>query len=526
MKKRSKFSLSHYKLATLDMGKIVPVGLTEVLPGDTIQQATSAFIRVTPLAAPLMHPVHVSIHHWYVPLRLIWDDFESFITGGEDGLDDSVYPTLKAPAGGFEVGSLADYLGVPTKVANLEVSALPFRAYDLIFNEWYRDEDLVEPLVISTESGEDTTTSTSLQAHAWNKDYFTSARPWPQKGPAVSVPVNLSSQSGFTIVSDGTVPTYSVKASYNSASVTASGPVWSAASTGHYGGSSYGVSVTASANSITNQSGGQTGQSGTGTIDSGPLWDNPGLKLDVSSGTSQLGSVDINQLREAFALQRFEEHRALYGSRYTEYLRYLGIRASDARLQRPEYLGGGRQTIQFSEVLQTAEGTDPVGSMRGHGMAAMRTNRYRRFIEEHGLVLSFMIVQPISVYVQSLPRLWNRRFKEDFWQKELEHIGEQEVLNKELYAQGNDQDNETFGYQDRYDEYRSHESSVSGEFRTILNYWHMARIFENMPTLSQDFIYGTPTNRVFMEQTQNQLYCMINHSIQARRLVSRRGTPI
>ena len=255
-------------------------------------------------------------------------------------------------------------------------------------------------------------------------------------------------------------------------------------------------------------------------------WQDPALKvnIDYSSGNPELGSVDINQLREAFALQRFEEHRALYGSRYTEYLRYLGIRASDARLQRPEYLGGGRQTIQFSEVLQTAEGTDPVGTMRGHGIAAMRTNRYRRFIEEHGYVMTLMSVMPISIYQNGLPRLWNRRVKEDFWQKELEHIGEQEILIKELYAKASNPD-EVFGYQDRYDEYRSHQSFVSGEFRDLLNYWHFARDFANEPTLNSDFVYGIPTNRPFAEQTKNQLYCMVNHSIQARRLVSRRGNP-
>lgn len=488
MKKRSKFSLSHYKLATMNMGYIVPVGLTEVLPGDTLQQATSAFIRVTPLAAPVMHPVHVSIHHWYVPLRLIWDDFESFITGGEDGLDDSVYPTITAGASGFAIGSLADYLGVPTGVANLEVSALPFRAYDLIYNEWYRDENLVDELVISTESGPDTTTSLELQAHAWKKDYFTAASPWPQKGPAVTVPVDVAT-SGFTVVPDGTPPTFTGSTNANV----------------HYFKNSKHLEL--------------SGGTPTGNYLN---WDDP--HLSVSAG-SDIGAIDINKLREAFALQRFEEHRALYGSRYTEYLRYLGIRASDARLQRPEYLGGGRQTIQFSEVLQTAEGTDPVGTMRGHGIAAMRTNRYRRFIEEHGLVLTFMMVQPIPVYAQGLPRLWNRRFKEDFWQKELEHIGEQEVLNKELYAASEEPDG-VFGYQDRYDEYRSHESSISGEFRDTLDYWHMARIFDNQPVLNQSFVYGAPTNRVFMEQTQNQLYCMINHSIQARRLVSRRGNPI
>lgn len=502
MRKRSKFSLSHYNLTTMNMGLVVPVGLTEVLPGDTIQQATSAFIRVTPLVAPVMHPVHVAIHHWYVPLRLIWDDFETFITGGEDGLDTSEYPTIEAPDTGFSVGSLADHLGCPTGVSNLVVSALPFRAYALIWNEWYRNQDTNSPTELSTASGLDTTTSLFIRYKAWAKDYFTSAAPWPQRGPAVSVPVNLTAAGkpsiSATIVGNGTPRFDGAGLSY----VTVNGNL---------------ASTSEETVLAASRSGSESGSA---------VWTDPALKvnIDYSSGNPELGSVDINQLREAFALQRFEEHRALYGSRYTEYLRYLGIRASDARLQRPEYLGGGRQTIQFSEVLQTAEGTDPVGTMRGHGIAAMRTNRYRRFIEEHGYVMTLMSVMPISIYQNGLPRLWNRRVKEDFWQKELEHIGEQEILIKELYAKASNPD-EVFGYQDRYDEYRSHQSFVSGEFRDLLNYWHFARDFANEPTLNNDFIYGTPTNRPFAEQTRNQLYCMLNHSIQARRLVSRRGNP-
>ena len=502
MRKRSKFSLSHYNLTTMNMGYVVPVGLTEVLPGDTLQQATSAFIRVTPLVAPVMHPVHVAIHHWYVPLRLIWDDFEKFITGGEDGLDTSVYPTIRTTEG-FTVGNLADHLGCPTGVSNLEVSALPFRAYTLIWNEWYRNQDTNNPLPLSTASGVDTTTNIKILSKAWAKDYFTTAAPWPQRGPAVSVPVNLTAAGEPTItgtvVGNG-VPTFGVQDS--GAPVNPQNALYvSSASEGN----------------VNYNSGSRT------TLLN---WKDPALKvnIDFTSGNPELGSVDINQLREAFALQRFEEHRALYGSRYTEYLRYLGIRASDARLQRPEYLGGGRQTIQFSEVLQTAEGTDPVGTMRGHGIAAMRTNRYRRFIEEHGYVMTLMSVMPISIYQDGLPRLWNRRVKEDFWQKELEHIGEQEVLIKELYAKSSNPD-EVFGYQDRYDEYRSHQSFVSGEFRNLLNYWHFAREFANEPSINTTFIYGSPANRPFAEKTKNQLYCMVNHSIQARRLVSRRGNP-
>lgn len=517
MRKRNKFSLSHYNLTTMNMGYVVPVGMTEVLPGDTIQQATSAFIRVTPMVAPVMHPVHVYIHHWYVPLRLIWDDFESFITGGPDGLDTSEFPVMDHH--GATVGDLGDHLGLPPDVPeNTMVSALPARAYDLIWNEWYRNQDTNDPVVISTASGLDTTTSRILLPKAWDKDYFTTAAPWPQKGPAISVPVDLPTGSQPTITIEGNGNPIKVSSYFNGSPVQENVPLYmfKHPDAGNFSNENLIGSVRDSVESWPSD-----------VTKADLFWgtEGPGLKATYHPGTQGLGNVDINKLREAFALQRFEEHRALYGSRYTEYLRYLGIRASDARLQRPEYLGGGCQTIQFSEVLQTSEGTNPVGTMRGHGIAAMRTNRYRRFIEEHGLVLTLMSVMPISIYQQGIPRMWNRRVKEDFWQKELEHIGEQEILNKELYGMS-DKPDEVFGYQSRYDEYRSHQSFVSGEFRKLLNYWHFAREFANQPTISSDFIYGAPTNRPFAEQTQNQLYCMVNHSIQARRLVSRRGNPI
>lgn len=502
MKKRSKFSLSHYRLLTMKMGYIVPIGMVEVLPGDTLRHATSIFLRLAPMLAPVMHPCHVTVHTWYVPFRLIWDEFEDFITGGPDGLNTSEFPTITAPADGFEVGSLADYLEIPPKFGGIEVSALPFRAYNLIYNEWYRDQDLESELTISTDSGADTTTSLELLRGDWERDIFTTARPWPQKGPGVSVPVN-----GFgdkQIVSNGKVISFSTDPTGQGRNpqmfftpdtqAGAQGTVRYVPYPDDTGGGSYAGHAYFGAET--------------------------GLKLSPGG----VGQVDINQLREAFALQRFEEHRAMYGSRYVEYLRYLGVKSSDARLQRPEYLGGGKQTIQFSEVLQTAEGTDPVGTLRGHGIGAMRSNRYRRFFEEHGLVMSFLLVRPKSIYMQGLPRTYLRRVKEDFWQRELEHIGQQEVYSQELYA-GAEKD-KVFGYQNRYDDYRQHWSSVSGEFRDILNYWHLARDFANEPVLNADFISSVPTERIFAAQENDQLYVMANHSIQARRLMSKFGNPI
>lgn len=490
--KRSKFSLSNYKLLSCDMGELVPCGLTEVLPGDTIQQATTALVRVSPLMAPLMHPVHIRIHHWFVPHRLVWDDWEDFITGGPDGEDDSEFPTIDMGVGGAVVGSLADYLGVPTGVAGLDVSALPFRGYALIWNEWYRDQDLQTELTIDTTSGVDTTTNKTLQNVAWEKDYFTSARPWPQKGPEVTIPLG------------STAPVVT-----NSTNI-----LWKPS------GDAYGESAV----KFLGASGNLTRTAGApGTDANLQFGTQTGLQTDLASATA----ASINDLREAFAIQRYQEARARYGSRYTEYLRYLGVRSSDARLQRPEYLGGGRQTLQISEVLQTSPTTDGddsegVGNLKGHGIGAARSNRYRRFFEEHGYVFSFISVKPKTIYANGLHRTWNRRTKEDFFQKELQHIGQQEVLNKEVYAAHATPDG-IFGYQDRYDEYRRAESSIAGEFRTTLDFWHMARIFGSAPALNADFVKSVPTERIYAAPSTDALWCMTSHSIQARRLLSPMG---
>lgn len=500
--RRGKFSLSNYKLFSGDMGELIPCGLYEVLPGDTVQQSTNLLVRASPLLAPVMHPVDIRVHHWYVPHRLVWDDFEKFITGGPDGFDASVFPTITIGGGtGAAIGSLADYLGVPTGVNNIQVSALPFRGYAAIFNQWYRDQDLTTALVYSTASGVDSTTSVALQNCAWEKDYFTSSRPWEQKGPTITLPLG------------GQAPVSGL--GFNSAvqsNVVA------------------GVTTLRQTSPLADL---VTGGSG-GTIPPfAALGGNPYVRVDsptlpqkpmVYAELAGVSAITVNALREAMALQRYEEARARFGSRYVEYLRYLGVKSSDARLQLPEYLGGGRQTIQWSEVLTTGvNGTDPVGSMKGHGIGAMRSNRYRRFFEEHGYVYTFMSVRPKTIYAQGLPRHFNRRFKEDFWQKELQHIGQQEILNKEIYA-AHASPAATFGWQDRYDEYRRTESTIAGEFRTVLDFWHYARIFGSSPALNDTFVKCVPTERTFAVSTNDVLWCTAKHSIQARRLVAQTGT--
>lgn len=499
--KRSKFSLSKTNLTSFNQGQLIPCGLTEVLPGDTIQQSTSALIRVSPLLAPVMHPVDVRIHHWFVPHRLVWDAWEDFITGGPDGMDASAFPVRDLSVTGPASYSLADYYGIPTQTmaaAGSKVSALPFRGYGLIFNEWYRDQDLTSELVVDTGDGDDTTTNMNLQKVAWEKDYFTTARPWTQKGPEVTVPLTSAAQTA-AVTRKTNAPAWGV---YNA-----------------------GTNTAATTGNVTVSVGG-----GLNGVGSGAISLDPGANGLETAFTPNVDGGTINELRTAFALQRYEEARARYGSRYTEYLRYLGIKSSDARLQRPEYLGGGKQRIQFSEVLQTGvttdgDDTEGVGEMKGHGIGAMRSNRYRRFFEEHGYIHSFISVKPKTIYMNGVERTWNRRTKEDFFQKELQFIGQQEILKKEVWASSADP-NGVWGYQDRYDEYRQGMSYVSGEFRGSLNFWHMARLFSAEPALNSTFVTANPTDRVYATASAaNELLAMINHSIQARRIVAAGATP-
>lgn len=472
--KRTKHNLSHYKMFSADMGRLIPISCYEILPGDSVQQNSVAFIRAAPMLAPPMSPVHARIHHFFVPCRLLWDGFEDFITGGAQGTPVPAFPTIVSS--GDEdwtaTKTLSDYLGVPPATTSTTVSALPFRAYNLIWNEYYRDQDLQTEVAISKGNGSDTTTSVDIQNCCWEKDYFTVARPWEQKGPQVTIPLQ-----GLANV--GTSTTFG--------------------QTGDF------VGITTS-RGIRSTAGGDLGVS-------------QALVAHLASGTS---GVNISLMREALALQRWEEARAMWGSRYTEYLAYLGVRSSDARLQRPEYLGGGSTVLQFSEVLQTGTGTTPVGTLRGHGIASMRSNRFRRYFEEHGFVFTLLSVKPRTLYNNIVPRMFYRFNRDEWFTKEFELVGAQEIYNREVYRETVNPTG-IFGYVDRFQDYRSIPHTIAGDYRTTLDFWHFARMFGSAPALNADFVKCVPPERPFAVPSEDVLWIMARNSVVARRMVGPSG---
>lgn len=494
--KRNLFSLSHKVNLSCDQGELVPIGLVEVLPGDIFRHGTSLLIRLSPMLAPVFSQMNVTIFQFYVPTRIVWDDFENFITGGPDGDDATVAPTITF-ASGVAVGSLADYLGLPPGFSPLPpVSAVPFRGYGKIFNEWMRDEDLDDELVVSTASGADTTTSTVLQNIRWEKDYFTAARPFEQKGPGVTIPLGTTAE------------------------------VLRTPNAGVWGGFIAGGNTPIGAGDVVTVGGGQVqSTAGAAALSFDPKFG--GGASALYANLAAVTGIPITELRLANALQRFMELSSHRGSRYVEYLlSRFGVRSSDARLQRPELLSRSKQVVQISEVLATAEGTNTdVGDLKGHGIGAMRSNRYMRMFEEHGYVFTLMAVQPKTMYTQGIHRTWSRDDKYDYFQPETQFIGDQEILQKEIYAT-NATANNTFGFTPRYDEYRGMFNRIAGEFRqTSLDFWHQARIFSSAPALNAAFVTSNPTERIFAVPSQDVLYITANHSLQARRVLAKEGTP-
>jgi len=495
---RSNHNLSHSRLTTFDMGQLVPIACLEVLMGDSFVHATSVLLRAATLVTPVMHPVEVRVHHWYVPNRVLWPEWDPFITGRDQELVMPYVELVDDTPGPATDYTLADHFGLPNNPGR--VSALPFCAYARIWNEFYRDQN-VQP-AIAVGDFDDTPNQTALvnlalQRVGWGKDYFTTSRPDPQQGSAVSIPFEPGAQApvrGISIRGDfetGQDVGFGVDEAGDTDSAD---PVANDASEIRILGEAAGAA------SDTNR---------------------PLVFADLGGVTG--GGIDINEFRQAMALQRHLEARNRYGSRIQDYLNYHGVRPRDGRLDIPEYLGGGKATIAFSEVLATAEGENTnVGDQAGHGISAMRSRRYGRFFPESGWVISLMSVRPKGMYADQLHRQWLRSVKDDFWQREYEAFGPQAVLTKEVFG-NHASATDVFGYQGRFDEYRRHPSYVTGQFRTLDDDWHLARFFESAPALNNDFITCLPSDRIFADVSEPECRAMISHSIRAKRLVHKRA---
>lgn len=480
---RSKFNRSHGLKTTFDSGYLVPIFVDEVLPGDTFTMDCTLFSRVSTLISPIMDNLYLDTFWFFVPERLLFEHFEN-MCGQQDNPTDStdyLFPTVKSPTGtGFEVGSIADYFGLPTGVANLEVRAEPFRAYNLIYNEWFRDENL-QNSVPFTKADSDNYSNYTLLRRGKRHDYFTSALPWPQKGPGVELPFGgvanvVTNNNDILFSSGGSLPHGSSPSSIN--------PTFSDVALG-------GRSSVYSSGSVIDPS-----PAGNVSLNALRFGSETGLKVDLTSATS----VTINQFREAFQIQRWYERAARGGTRYTEIIRsFFGVVSPDARLQRPEYLGGSSNRIDVNVIPQTSGTTDvsPQANLSAFAVGTNgRGNGFSKSFTEHGWIIGLVNVRADLTYQQGINRMWIRSTKFDMYWPTFAFLGEQAVLNKEIYAQGTADDDGVFGYQERYAEYRYAPSQITGKFRSTyaqsLDSWHLAQKFDNLPKLNPEFIVDNP----------------------------------
>lgn len=526
--KRNLFDLSHEVKMSGKFSFLYPVLIQETLPGDTFRNTSTNLVRLAPMLAPVMHRIDVTTHFFFVPYRLLCDDWESFITGGQDGTEAPVLPYV-TPAGitlasgaadVMKKQTLWDYLGLPVidsasvAASSLEqISAFPFRAYAKVWNDYYRDPNFDDEKDLATEVNGDVSANTyaqdlfQLERRAWQKDYFTACLPFAQRGDAVLLPLAGTGSVEYSPV------------------------------TSLVGGAALTNGNMQVANYLS------------GTIKKPTDSVGVGIQIqNIDSVTLDSSSVTINDFRTALAIQSWLENNARGGARYNEQiLSHFSVQVPDYRLQRAEYLGGGKQPVQISEVLSTANtdsdpglGTEytPIGDMAGHGISVGKSNQFTYRCSEHGIILGIMSVIPASAYQQGLDRMWSRKSKFDFAWPELAHLGEQEVLSKEVFFSfdvADDPDNNsTFGYIPRYSDYKFKNDRVAGDFRDNLQFWHLGRIFKQRPVLDEAF---TTTNeaetveedtmrRIFaVESNDDYLWIDIFHRFTAVRPLPYFGVP-
>lgn len=550
---RSVFDRSHDYKTTMDAGYLIPFFVDEVLPGDTFKLRVNAFVRMNTLVAPFMDNVFMDTFFFFVPTRLVWDNWQRFCGEQKNPGDstDFLIPNLGHSSGSnniitkFTPGSIFDYMGLPTSTnspdstAPFYVNALPFRAYNLIYNEWFRDENLIDSVTVPTGDGPDDVNTFKLLKRAKRHDYFTSALPWPQKGPSVEVGLTGNAPIvGFDEQHRWNITNKSDVAQLPYGWVLGS-PSFNPSSDNQYIGGHF-------AGSIGHGNVARAWQSGNNSVASGypqitqqtdedhsqGLTSLVGCELPASyyqfadaivspkgsftpyADLSGVSAITINDLRQAFQIQKFYEKWARGGSRYTETLRVMfNVISPDARLQRPEYLGGTHSRVNVVPTAQTSstDSVSPQSNLSAFGVLGDSAHGFNKSFVEHGYVIGLCCLRADITYQQGLNRMWSRRQLFDFYWPTLAHLGEQVVYNREIYAQGTADDNGVFGYQERYAEYRYKPSMITGKLRSTdaqsLDVWHLAQKFDSLPKLNQDFIEeNPPINRVIAVQNEPQFF--------------------